>query len=75
MSVEQWAVNKAVHYNEWANFGRTDFQPVVDAFKELLVSFQCDKCESWLYISPRTNPESLRCTCNHINMNLKPKPN
>lgn len=74
MSVEQWAVNKAVHYNEWANFGKKDFQPVVGAFKELLERFQCDKCESWLYISPRTNPESLRCTCNHINMNLKAKP-
>ena len=24
-NVEQWAVNKAVHYNEWANFGRKDF--------------------------------------------------
>jgi hypothetical protein len=33
MSVEQWAVNKAVHYNEWANFGRTDFQPVVMRLK------------------------------------------
>src|SRR3954464_5282298 len=28
-NIEQWAVNKAVHYNEWANFGRKDFQPVV----------------------------------------------
>jgi hypothetical protein len=74
MSVEQWAVNKAVHYNEWANFGKTDFQPVVGAFKELLECFQCDSCESWLYISPRANPESLRCTCNNINMNLKLKP-
>jgi len=35
-SVEQWAVNKAVHYNEWANFGRKDFEPVVTAFRELL---------------------------------------
>jgi hypothetical protein len=74
MSVEQWAVNKAVHYNEWANFGKTDFQPVVGAFKELLECFQCDNCDSWLYTSPRTNPESLRCTCNNINLNLKLKP-
>ncbi len=33
VGVERWAVNKAVHYNEWANFGRKDFQPVVAAFK------------------------------------------
>jgi hypothetical protein len=52
-NVEQWAVNKAVHYNEWANFGRKDFEPVVAAFKELLDCFSCDKCESWLYIAPR----------------------
>jgi hypothetical protein len=35
ISVEQWAVNKAVHYNAWANFGKKDFEPVVAAYKEL----------------------------------------
>ena len=74
MSVEEWAVNKAVHYNEWANFGKKDFQPVVSAFKELLGCFSCETCESWLYITPRVNPESLRCACNVINLNLKQKP-
>jgi hypothetical protein len=39
-NVEQWAVNKAVHYNEWANFGKKDFEPVVSAFKELLACFR-----------------------------------
>ena len=28
-NVEQWAVNKVVHYNEWTNFGRKDFDPGV----------------------------------------------
>ena len=74
MSVEQWAVNKAVHYNEWANFGKKDFQPVVTAFKELLECFRCKSCDSWLHISPRTNPETLRCACNKVNFNLKHKP-
>jgi recombinational DNA repair ATPase RecF len=74
MSIEQWAVNKAVHYNEWANFGKKDFEPVVAAFKELLACFSCDKCESWLYVTPRGNPESLRCACNAVSFNLKPKP-
>jgi RecF/RecN/SMC N terminal domain len=73
-NVEQWAVNKAVHYNEWANFGRKDFEPVVAAFKELLECFRCDTCEGWLYVAPRGNPESLRCACNAVNMNLKSKP-
>jgi hypothetical protein len=73
-NVEQWAVNKAVHYNEWANFGKKDFQPVVAAFKALLACFRCDGCESWMHITPRAMPESLRCGCNAINFNLKPKP-
>jgi hypothetical protein len=74
ISVEQWAVNKAVHYNEWANFGKKDFEPVVAAFKELLGCFSCETCESWVYVTPRGAPESLRCPCNAISLNLKPKP-
>jgi recombinational DNA repair ATPase RecF len=75
MYVEQWAVNKAVHYNEWANFGKKDFEPVVGAFKELLDCFRCTSCQSWLYATPRgPNPESLRCSCSAFNMNLKVKP-
>jgi hypothetical protein len=73
-SVEQWAVNKAIHYNEWANFGKKDFQPVVATFKTLLDCFRCGSCESWMHITPRAMPESLRCGCNAINFNLKPKP-
>jgi recombinational DNA repair ATPase RecF len=73
MNVEQWAVNKAVHYNEWANFGKKDFEPVVTAFKDLLGCFRCESCKSWLYVTPRTHPESLRCACNKIGLNLKPK--
>lgn len=70
-SVEQWALNKAVHYNEWANFGRKDFEPVVAAFKELLACFSCETCESWVYVAPRGAPEAMRCACNAINLNLK----
>lgn len=74
-NVEQWAVNRAVHYNEWANFGKKDFEPVVAAFRELLSCFSCDKCEAWLYVAPRgASPESVRCACNTVNINLKAKP-
>lgn len=73
-AVEQWAVNKAVHYNEWANFGKTDFEPVVDAFRDLLDRFRCATCDLWLYVTPRRGPsESLRCFCDGISFNLKPK--
>ncbi|MEZ5924145.1 MAG: hypothetical protein R3D57_07145 [Hyphomicrobiaceae bacterium] len=73
-NVEQWAVNKALHYNEWANFGKKDFQPVVVAFNELLSQFRCDSCQSWLYVTPRApSPEVVRCSCMNVNMNLKAK--
>ena len=64
-NVEKWAVNKAVHYNEWANFGKRDFEPVVTAFKELLGCFRCETCESWVHVTPRGNPEisALRLQC------------
>lgn len=72
--VEQWAVNKAVHYNEWANFGKKDFEPVVAAFHELLDLFHCEVCKSWLYANPRTRPEAVRCSCGATNFNLNEKP-
>jgi hypothetical protein len=73
-NVEQWAVNKAVHHNAWANFGKRDFEPVVFAFKELLDQLCCPGCGSWLYVTPRGAPEALRCQCASINLNLKSKP-
>jgi hypothetical protein len=38
---EQWVVNKAVHYNEWATLSRADFQPVVDSVSALLEQYRC----------------------------------
>jgi recombinational DNA repair ATPase RecF len=73
LTVEQWAVNKAVHYNEWANFGKKDFEPVVAAFRALLECMRCKKCDSWLYVTPRGRPEVLRCSCSGISLNLKPQ--
>ena len=73
-NVERWAMNKAVHYNAWANFGKKDFEPVVAAFRELLGCFCCEECEGWLYVTQRGKLDSLRCACNTVNLNLKPKP-
>ncbi|KAA3607140.1 MAG: chromosome segregation protein SMC [Planctomycetota bacterium] len=73
--VEQWVVNKAVHYNEWANLGKKDFEPVVAAFRDFLERFRCATCESWLYVTPKRGPsEALRCNCAEYNFNLKTKP-
>ena len=71
---EQWVVNKALHYNKWGTFSRNDFEPVVDAFNALLEEFHCEKCSSWLYVTPKKGPvDSLRCPCAAVNFNLKPK--
>jgi hypothetical protein len=53
-------MNKAVDYNEWTNFGKKDFEPVVAAFKDLLGCFRCEPCDSWIHITPRVNLESVR---------------
>lgn len=70
---EQWVVNKAIHYNEWANLSRQDFEPVVNAFKELLQQFRCEKpkCDSWLTLTPKNDPTDLRCDCGSFRLNLK----
>lgn len=72
---EEWVVNKAIHYNEWANLSRNDFTPVVSTFKELLQQFRCakPKCDSWLSVTPRNEPVDLRCSCGTVRFNLKEK--
>jgi recombinational DNA repair ATPase RecF len=72
---EQWVVNKAIHFNEWAEFSKADFAPVVEAVKALLEQFQCSNpdCGSWMYPSPKNDPESLRCRCGSVVVNLKKK--
>jgi hypothetical protein len=68
-------INKAIHYNEWAELSRNDFKPVVTAFNQLLQQFRCDKpkCDSWLSVTPRNDPVDLRCACGSLRLNLKEK--
>lgn len=69
--VEQWQINTAIHYNEWENLNKTDFEPVVEAFKKLNGIFECDTCEELLYLIPeRGKKEAIRCGCGSINVNL-----
>jgi len=71
---EDWAINRAVHFNEWANFGAKDFEPIVKAFRDLLDCAKCPDCDAWLYVTPRNGPaEALRCPCSATNLNLKRK--
>jgi hypothetical protein len=76
-NVEQWAINPAVHFNEWANLQPHEFQTVVDAFRELLDTLRCqnEHCKSYLYTLPRKGKaEEMRCNCGAMNINLKLKP-
>ena len=73
---EQWMINKAVHYNEWANLSAKEFGSVVKAFHKLLKSMQCPNqfCGDFLFVSPpKGNKESLRCGCGTRMLNLKSK--
>jgi DNA repair exonuclease SbcCD ATPase subunit len=74
INVERWAVNPAVHFNEWADFTPQDFKPVVDSFNSLFSLFQCDKCGTILHlVMSGGNPEAVKCNCGSVNWNLKGK--
>jgi len=73
--LDQWQVNAAVHYNEWANLTKNDFEPVVDAYRNLTREFTCKKCNGVLYATPAVGEaELLRCACGHHSLNLVKKP-
>ena len=38
---EQWMINKAIHYNEWATLQSQEFAGVAAAYKAFLKSMQC----------------------------------
>lgn len=72
---EQWLINRAVHYNEWANLSKEDFEPVVEAFHQLVDLFRCSSpsCSLQASITPRQEPIDLRCDCGAFRLNLKVK--
>ena len=76
-NAEQWAVNANVHYNNWSNFSRQDFLPVVEAFQDLFGILRCNNCGTILNLSMiGVTPSNLRCNCGQVNWNLvenKPK--
>lgn len=69
--VDQWQVNAAVHYNEWATLQKQDFAPVVSAYKELVAAFYCGTCNGTFFITPHAGQaQALRCNCGALNVNL-----
>jgi recombinational DNA repair ATPase RecF len=73
---ENWVVNKAIHFNEWASFTKNEFREVVEAFRGVLAQLRCSKdgCESWLYVTPKKGEaDALRCRCDSMSLNLRAK--
>jgi recombinational DNA repair ATPase RecF len=71
---ENWAINKLVHYNEWATMSRADFEPVVEVSKRFLAQFRCEKCGGTVYVAGRYGDEdALRCSCGAYNLNMRSK--
>lgn len=70
---ENWQINAAVHFNEWADFKKEDFTPVVTAFRAFMGVFSCDKCSMYYVMPPRGEKEALRCECGALNLNLRKK--
>ncbi len=75
-NIEQWQINSAVHFNEWATLETGDFQPVAESFHQLISSFFCENpdCRSLFYVLPdRGQREELRCACGTLNINFREK--
>ncbi len=71
---EQWQINAAIHFNEWDNLTKTDFAPVVAAFRELVDQFYCATCGSFFEVVPERGPkEIVKCACGAMTINLKKK--
>lgn len=74
-AVEQWQINPAVHFNEWANLGREDFAAVVAAYKEVVAQFHCPICRGLLEVTPpRGSKEHLLCACGTSSVSFASKP-
>lgn len=74
INIERWAVNPAVHFNEWTDFTPQDFKPVMLSFQDLFSLFQCDNCGTILHLTMNgRNLESIKCNCGSFNWNLVKK--
>ncbi|PZP53830.1 MAG: chromosome segregation protein SMC, partial [Micavibrio aeruginosavorus] len=73
-SVEEWQINATVHYNEWANMHKKDFNPVAAAYQKLLKAFNCQDCGTPITVVPKSLPhEMLKCGCGACAFPLVPK--
>lgn len=73
-ATERWAINPAVHFNEWENLDSGEFRKVANAYRAYFEEMRCrnPKCGSLPYLYPtQASADQLRCHCQEINVNLK----
>ncbi len=71
---EQWAVNANVHFNQWMDMTSSDFQGVVDTFREFCSLFECEHCLGALAVQrDGATPVAVKCPCGKTAWNLKMK--
>jgi energy-coupling factor transporter ATP-binding protein EcfA2 len=69
--IEEWLINEEVHYNKWDYLQKTDFEPVVAAFKDLHNEFFCSKCGSVIGVSfEGFKAKALMCNCGTVSITL-----
>ncbi len=44
------SMNSQVHYNQWAQFTKGDFIPVIEVFQNFIENLECSNCKN--YIEP-----------------------
>ena len=73
-NAERWMINPTIHYNNWSNLSKPEFEQVIDAFRDLYGVFVCSKCHGILHlVISGGRQEAVRCNCTQINWNLVPK--
>jgi len=65
LDIEQWAINRAVHFSRWEDLSPNDFRVVVDAVEQLFEVFSCQECDSQLQVVEKDNePAGVACANN-----------
>jgi hypothetical protein len=65
--VEQWGINAAVHYNNWANLTPADFRPIANSFRDLCSLLRCQRCSSMVSVSRvGATKNSVACRCGSV---------
>jgi energy-coupling factor transporter ATP-binding protein EcfA2 len=69
--VEQWGINAAVHYNNWANLTPADFRPIVNSFRDLSSLLRCQRCSSMVGVTRAgATKTSVACRCGAVSWPL-----